>query len=145
MIQKIILNAYKNYPNNIFIQYAYSLTLSKVNKYIESNQLLSEIIEKDGKYQDAVMRLGINYMLYSKYKDAEINLLKALDLNPNSSHNQNYTVSLYMGQQKYNKVIKHYKKFNKILQNNDFVQNCLGVSYIRLGNQKSLNYFSIAP
>ena len=44
--ESIALNAYKNYPNNIFIQYAYSLTLSKVNKYKESNQLLSEIIEK---------------------------------------------------------------------------------------------------
>ena len=31
--ESIALNAYKNYPNNIFIQYAYSLTLSKVNKY----------------------------------------------------------------------------------------------------------------
>ena len=143
--ESIALNAYKNYPNNIFIQYAYSLTLSKVNKYKESNQLLSEIIEKDSEYQDAIMRLGINYIHLKQYEDAELNLLKALDLNPNSFHNQNYTVSLYMGQQKYNKVIKHYKKFNKILQNNDFVQNCLGVSYIRLGNaEKSLNYFSVA-
>jgi len=143
--ESIALNGYKNYPNNIFIQYAYALTLSKVNKYKESNQLLSEIIKKNSKYQDAIMRLGINYIQLKQYKDAEFNLLKALDLNPNSFHNQNYIVSLYMGQHKYDNVIKHYQKFNKILESNDFVQNCLGVSYIRLGNaEKSLNYFSVA-
>ena len=143
--ESIALNGYKNYPNNIFIQYAYALTLSKVNKYKESNQLLSEIIKKNSKYQDVIMRLGINYIQLKQYKDAEFNLLKALDLNPNSFHNQNYIVSLYMGQHKYDNVIKHYQKFNKILESNDFVQNCLGVSYIRLGNaEKSLNYFSVA-